>query len=187
MAELRWLVERDAERLRAVVARMRTEEHRAFGWLPGEAAGFTAEDLRRSGFFPAEGAAIVGAFEGDELVALVRCDYSPWCGAVRHRAEITTVYTIPEARGRGLARALIVEALRRWRAGGEVEDVALGVIVPNPAARALYASLGFRTWGIKPRSYRMPDGYVDSEQMLLRLADFRDPAPIERPDSPRPE
>jgi ribosomal protein S18 acetylase RimI-like enzyme len=166
---MRWLIDADAERLWRVVRRMRTEEHRAFGWLPGEAAGLTVEELRRSGFLPGEGVAVVAAIEDDEIVALVRCHHAPWSGAVRHRAEITTVYTTPERRGRGLARMLMVEALDRWRAGGEIEEVGLAVVVPNPAARGLYAALGFRSWGIEPRANKMPDGYVDVEHMVLRL------------------
>ncbi len=53
------------------------------------------------------------------------------------------VATLPEARRRGLARAL-AQALAAAAAGEGVERLWLQVLAENPAAHALYASLGFR-------------------------------------------
>ena len=52
------------------------------------------------------------------------------------------VYVVPEARRRGVARALMREAARVARDAGR-GWIVLGVDTPNQAARALYADLGF--------------------------------------------
>lgn len=56
------------------------------------------------------------------------------------RARIVNVYTEPAARRRGLARDLVTRLLVEARSAG-VRTVTLG---STDAARALYASLGFR-------------------------------------------
>jgi len=55
---------------------------------------------------------------------------------------ITSMVTVPEARRRGFARA-IVHALARWAAGRGCTHALLQVESTNEAARSLYASLGF--------------------------------------------
>ena len=37
------------------------------------------------------------------------------------------------------------------------------------AARALYLAIGFTVYGREPRGMKLPDGYYDMEQMVLRL------------------
>lgn len=59
----------------------------------------------------------------------------PWLG-------ITSMITVPEARRRGHARA-IVHALARWASKRGCTDAMLQVESTNEAARALYAGLGF--------------------------------------------
>ena len=61
----------------------------------------------------------------------------------------------PEHRRRGLARLLLTELERRLAARG-VTSLALEVRPSNEAARALYAALGYRQAGRRPRYYRNP-------------------------------
>lgn len=56
----------------------------------------------------------------------------------------------PEWRGRGLASALLVEVLRRFRAEG-CDRVLLDVNVNNPGAARVYARLGFEVVGRRAR------------------------------------
>ncbi len=73
----------------------------------------------------------------------------------RHRALIWGVYVTPSARGRGLGRAvmnLAIDTARTWRG---VECIWLSVSDRTPAARALYGSLGFVTWGTEPDAIRI--------------------------------
>jgi mycothiol synthase len=66
---------------------------------------------------------------------------------------IVQVGTRPEWRGRGLGSALVVEALRRWRAAGG-ERMLLDVNVNNPTAARVYARLGFEVIGRRARYVR---------------------------------
>jgi len=51
----------------------------------------------------------------------------------------------------------------------DVEQVWLDVTIGNAAARALYASSGFRSIAVKPRVLKVGDHYHDEELMALRL------------------
>ena len=52
-----------------------------------------------------------------------------------------------------------------------VRKVQLSVITSQPAARRLYASLGFRSFGIEPRALHVDGRYLDEEYMYLRLGE----------------
>ncbi len=80
------------------------------------------------------------AGEGPDGVAQVRYRLSVWTGS--EDCWIEDVYVEEAARGKGLGRALAVEALQRARARG-CGRAELDVDVVNEPARALYTSLGF--------------------------------------------
>jgi mycothiol synthase len=63
---------------------------------------------------------------------------------------IAKLGVLPAARGRGLGAYLMVEAIRRMRAGGETV-IMLNVNVNNPNAIALYRRLGFTRTGRRAR------------------------------------
>ena len=79
------------------------------------------------------------------------------------------MYVAPEARGRALGRALMVEALARAAVLPGIEQVHLGVVTTNTAARALYLSLGFTIYGTERHALKLGDRYVDEELMALAL------------------
>ncbi|MBX3385169.1 MAG: GNAT family N-acetyltransferase [Phycisphaeraceae bacterium] len=98
----------------------------------------------------------------------------------RHIASIYGVYTRPEARGRGLGRAVTVAAImaaKEW-VGPAIEVVELSVSRMSDgaasAAERLYESLGFVAWGLEPEALRTADGrtYVNVH-MQLTWARFR--------------
>jgi ribosomal protein S18 acetylase RimI-like enzyme len=60
----------------------------------------------------------------------------------RQTAHVTDIYVRPEARGRGIGRALMAELVEPARAAG-LEHVSLEVLVRNSDARRLYERLGF--------------------------------------------
>jgi len=82
-----------------------------------------------------------------------------WRRAV-DEAEILTLAVLPDARRRGVARALMSAALTMAEADG-AEVMFLEVGRRNTAARALYAALGFVAAGER-RGY-----YADGEDALL--------------------
>lgn len=68
-------------------------------------------------------------------------------GAQQENAETVYLYSLwldPAARGRGLARSLVVAAVD-WARGRRARTVTLRVAVDNALARGVYESLGFTT------------------------------------------
>jgi ribosomal protein S18 acetylase RimI-like enzyme len=83
------------------------------------------------------------AGEGEpQAVAQVRYRWSIWFGT--EDCWLEDLYVRPEARGSGLGRALTEDVLDRGRERG-CGRVELDVNSENPAALALYRSLGFDT------------------------------------------
>jgi len=78
------------------------------------------------------------------------------------QAEILTLAVRPEARGKGLGRALLQAAINQARGLGVV-TMFLEVGTDNPRALALYAGLGFAKVGARK-------GYYDGrDALVLRL------------------
>lgn len=96
-------------------------------------AAFTAAQWRRRLREHAQFAAL----DGDRPVGLI--------GAQQENAETVYLYSLwldPTARGRGLARRLVMAALD-WARASHVRTVRLRVAIDNAAAREVYESLGF--------------------------------------------
>jgi len=74
-------------------------------------------------------------------------------------AEILTLAVVPRARGKGLGRALLCEAIAKAERKG-ADAVFLEVSATNPAALALYARLGFANVGSRRAYYRGVDALV---------------------------
>jgi len=111
---------------------------------------------------------IVGAFDGDELVGNVGCFRPPRIQA-RHKAGIWGVFVHPDARGRGIARALMGRAIETAQTVMGAELLQLGVNVGIPAACALYESLGFVTYGTERDGFRVGGKACDEYLMALQL------------------
>jgi predicted GNAT family acetyltransferase len=79
----------------------------------------------------------LGVYEGDRLIAMAGERLQ--AGPVR---EISGVCTDPAFQGRGLARELVNELVRRQAARGQVP--VLHVMSANTGARGLYRRMGFR-------------------------------------------
>ncbi len=88
----------------------------------------------------------------------------------RHNAVLWGVYVAPEHRRVSLGRRLVTEAIAAARAMPGVERLCLSVDAQNEAARALYRSLGFVTWGVEPDAFRAAGRSVAEEHMALTLA-----------------
>jgi ribosomal protein S18 acetylase RimI-like enzyme len=80
------------------------------------------------------------------------------------------MYVAPEARGRGLGRALLESLIAHARTLAGVERLTLSVVPDNQAAKSLYLRLGFVSYGLEPRAYCLDGEYWDSEHMALLLA-----------------
>ena len=74
-------------------------------------------------------------------------------------AEILTLAVAPQARGKGLGRALLQAAIKKARTMG-AQTMFLEVGTDNPAALALYAGLGFAKVGMRKGYYSGTDALV---------------------------
>jgi len=84
---------------------------------------------------------------GPDGIAVLRFSPEIWTRAFEcHLAEL---FVVPERRGQGLGRALVVEAIELARSKG-ADYMDLGTGEDDVAARALYESLGFSNRGGKP-------------------------------------
>ena len=78
--------------------------------------------------------------------------------------SITNVATHPNARRKGLGRAIVAALIEQGRILGLV-DIYLEVRISNQAAIALYRSFGFQTVGTRKGFYRLPT----EDALLMRL------------------
>ena len=111
---------------------------------------------------------IVGSFENGELAGMAGF-YRQKHAKFRHKGTIWGVYVRPQSRGKGAARAILKEIIRRAKTIAGLEQVLLVVAGTQDQARGLYESLGFERYGIEPRSLKVGDQYIDDELMVLYL------------------
>ena len=86
---------------------------------------------------------VVAAYVGDDLVgALILFDFaSTWSGRAVPTGGVSGVVVAPQARGRGVAHAMLAEGMRRMSDRGQV----LSTLYPTTAA--LYRSVGYEVVG----------------------------------------
>jgi RimJ/RimL family protein N-acetyltransferase len=111
---------------------------------------------------------VLGAFDGDTLVGVAGCRRERWVKH-RHMAIIWGMYVAPAQRGTGLGRRLLMAAVDRARTWPSLESLWLDVTTTNRGARALYASCGFRSIAVRPRTLKVGDHRYDEELMVLEL------------------
>ncbi|MGZ3584729.1 MAG: N-acetyltransferase family protein [Ktedonobacterales bacterium] len=165
--QIRSLEARDAEHYHGLRLRALREEPEAFGSSYDEQAGLPlawfVERIRET-----ETRFTLGAFEGETLIG--SAVFTRETGMKqRHRGVITGMYVAPEARGRGVGRALLLAAIERARAVPGVEQIHLAVVTRNAAAHALYAAAGFVVYGTEPHALKLGDAYLDEDLMVLWL------------------
>ncbi len=168
MLELRLLTPADAAAFRDIRLRALREDATAFTSSTEEFSHQTLDKIAvRFRSDPVENF-MLGAFQDRKLVGMVGFYREPQVKQ-RHKGSIVSMYVVPEARGRGLGRALLRDAIRRVRDIEGVENLLLGVMVSQTAARKLYASLGFTVYGREARALCVDGQYYDEEFMQLDL------------------
>ncbi len=168
---IRKLAIEDAEAFREIRVEMCRLHPEAFGQTPEEVAAMSMDSchlwLTSSDVFPEK--FLLAAFDGKRIVGTAAFKREA-SSNVRHRAWIWSVYVRPEARGKGLSKALMQQIIDEARQMEGLEILALTVSLPQTSARTLYTSLGFFTTGLVLHGYKLPDGrYIDHEEMMLWL------------------
>lgn len=145
-----------------------TTEPDAFGSAPEDHLKLSLDDL--SGRLRAvdQGNFVYGAFADGALCGMAgfRRDEST---KGRHRGGLWGVYVAANQRGKGVARKLVAAVISRAKTYPGLEYITLTVSVPQDAAKALYESLGFVSWGREPGPLKIGDRYVDEYHMVLDL------------------
>jgi ribosomal-protein-alanine N-acetyltransferase len=111
--------------------------------------------------------------DGEGIYGFVAKDEAPLgvilCRVAADEMEVLTIGVRPEARRKGVARALMEAGLAAAKQAG-AGACFLEVAVDNPAAIALYARLGFARAGLRKGYYdRGGAGLMDAVVMRLDL------------------
>ena len=166
---IRRLTPADATAFQALRLAALKETLTAFGSSYEEEKDFTASMIKgRLGEKPDRGP--FGAFEGEALIGLVALGRESM-HKLAHKALIWGMYVTPEARGNGVARALLLDALSLARSVPEVKQVNLCVNASNAGAIHLYESVGFKAFGREPGAMFVNGELHDEIHMYLRLTD----------------
>jgi ribosomal protein S18 acetylase RimI-like enzyme len=88
---------------------------------------------------------------------------------LEHKALIWGMYVRPEARGTGVADAIMRALIEHAR--GRVRQLQLTVMSNNGRARAFYERHGFVLYATEPQAVRQGTEYRDESSMWLLLAD----------------
>jgi ribosomal protein S18 acetylase RimI-like enzyme len=111
---------------------------------------------------------MLGVFEADDLAGFLAVIH-PQRKKLRHGAEIAGMYVASACRRHGFGRALLRAAIAHTQSMVGVRHIKLGVNATNVAARALYQSVGFESYGVEPDALLVDGALYDEERYMLRL------------------
>jgi len=123
---------------------------------------------------------VLGAFANGQLIGTVGLARQQNLKD-RHKARIWGVYLKVSHRGKGIARKLLAAVLDRARSQPGLEQVILTVGHKQTAAKRLYSSLGFETFGHERHALKVGEVYVDEDYMVIHLQPST-PSPLRKPD-----
>jgi ribosomal protein S18 acetylase RimI-like enzyme len=113
---------------------------------------------------------VFGAFDGEKLVGMTGF-YLEKERKLRHKGVIWGVFVSPEVRKSGIAQKLMTSVIQAARELPGVRCILLKVVSTRTAAKRLYESLEFRSFGTEPRSLQVDGHYFDEEHMRLELVE----------------
>jgi GNAT superfamily N-acetyltransferase len=158
---VRELTATDASALRQLRMEALRTAPTAFGASYEESKGLTDEDFRKRIEGAAPGATF-GAFDGDALVGMAGVFLESGMNS-RHKGFMWGVFVRGTHRGQGVARSLVQAVIAKARGIAVVLNSA--VVTDNTRAAALYAGLGFKTYGIERKALCV-DGVFYDEALI---------------------
>ena len=117
---------------------------------------------------PSADRAVLGAFEGSELLGVVGLQREELL-KLSHKAFVWGMYVAPSARGRGVGAQVLGAALEYAASNLGVRQVNLRAVAQNAPALALYKRLGFVEYGLERASLRTNGEYHDEYEMACKL------------------
>jgi ribosomal protein S18 acetylase RimI-like enzyme len=115
-----------------------------------------------------DGEFVLGAWWHGELVGCAILRYESG-RKFTHIANVFSVYVKAHARGRGIAKAMMLEVIARARLLPRITKLNISVMSPQTAARAMYESLGFQAWGCEPQAMMIDGVFADEAHLVLKL------------------
>jgi len=166
-ATVRLLNPQDAEAYVALRREALQRDPMAFAASPSDDRASNLSFVRDS-LTETTSAVTLGAFQS-ELVGALRLSRER-SEKLRHKAFVWGLYVCPASRRRGLARDLMLAAIRHARGWPGVLQVPLSVSDASREAASLYSSLGFVSWGSEPRALQVGQRFLAEQHMVLMLA-----------------
>ncbi|WP_018759964.1 GNAT family N-acetyltransferase [Paenibacillus terrigena] len=111
---------------------------------------------------------ILGAFNNDVLIGMIGF-VRERSNKLNHKGNIWGSYVSQEYRGQGIGCKLLNETIYRAKKINGLSQINLGVITFNDAAKRLYETLGFKSYGIEINSMQCNGKYFDEELMTYHF------------------
>jgi len=165
-ATVRVLTEEDLDNFWQIRLRALKEHPESFGASLSESENMTRSEILQR-LKATQDSFVMGVFN-PELVGIA--GFFRRTGLkLKHKGTIWGVYVTPEARGQKLGKLLISSCIAQAQLIPDLEHIMLTVVTANGAARDLYNSLGFVSFGIEPAALKWQGRDYDEELMQLLL------------------
>lgn len=113
-----------------------------------------------------------GAFDNETLIGITGFERMKRARD-RHRGELVQVYIESQYRGQNIGARLLRAVVEHAFTLDGIEQIQLSLIAGNESAGRLYEKIGFRTFGIQPRYFKMGENYTDQQLMQLFKRDYQ--------------
>lgn len=165
-ATVRVLTEEDLDNFWQIRLRALKEHPESFGASLSESENMTRGEILQR-LRATQDSFVMGVFN-PELVGIA--GFFRRTGLkLKHKGTIWGVYVTPEARGQKMGKLLISSCIAQAQLIPGLEHIMLTVVTANGAARELYRSLGFVSFGIEPKALKWQGLDYDEELMQLSL------------------
>lgn len=108
-----------------------------------------------------------GAFDSDKLIGIGTLVLHTRDKG-KHKGDIVGMYVDDAYRGQGVGRKILERAIATARKLG-LEQLLIQVVTTNFAAKKLYESIGFKSYGTEPRALKVKNEYYDEDFMIMLL------------------
>lgn len=117
-----------------------------------------------------------GAFDAGELIGITGF-HRFTRQRDKHRGEVVQVYVDSRYRGQDVGEQLVRSVVEHAFSLEGIEQIQLSLIASNKSAGRLYEKVGFRTFGVQTRYFKMGDTYTDQQFMQLFKTDYQSESP----------
>lgn len=167
--QIRELNDGDTEQFLALKTKGLTSDSNSFVAAIGEDSPTYPQEVKQrlEKASVSNGDIILGAFDRD-LVGIVSITRHANLKR-QHKADLHGMYVVPEYRGIGLGKTLLIKSLEMAKNMVALEEIQLIVAVHNQSVVALYENLGFVHCYKELRALKTDDGYIDAYHMSLSI------------------